>query len=76
MNCKECGRPVERAIEGELICEDCWTKGQMSEEELAFDEAVNWFRTHCAQCEKEFKPGKLIDGYCKKCYNDIRSSVF
>jgi hypothetical protein len=42
-HCKQCGDPVERAIEGELICEDCWTLNQMSSEEAAREhEAQVW----------------------------------
>lgn len=31
--CKMCGNPVEQSIEGELICERCWNRRQMTDEE-------------------------------------------
>src|SRR5258708_9314707 len=30
MNCKQCGRPIFESIEGEPICERCWTVDRKS----------------------------------------------
>ena len=50
MNCKECRRIIERAIEGELICASCWARAQMSDEDLACDEAMREY-----EAEKEYE---------------------
>lgn len=67
--CKECGKPVEQSIEGELICSDCWTLSQMSTEDRAFEKSVAWFDTHCAVCEK-VTPQRTLErtgGFCNEC---------
>lgn len=58
--CTECGKPVERTIEGELICEDCYAMSDMSPEE------IKWQRhhvTHCQVCDVETGH----PGLCTKC---------
>jgi hypothetical protein len=68
--CKECRASVELAIEGELICEDCWTMGQWSEEEWAMYRELLWFKTHCLVCEEQFSSTTIerYGGYCQPCY--------
>ena len=52
MICKECDSPIERLIEGERICEPCWTRGQMTEEELALEAEAE---TYMAEAERNAK---------------------
>jgi len=65
--CKGCGDPVERAIEGELICADCWNLAEMSEAEAVADrqmrEYLAWASCHCESCKKELRGG----GVCPEC---------
>lgn len=66
-SCKHCGRPVERAIEGELVCEACWSREQQTEEERQADAEIaqweRWSRSHCEDCEKPLPGG----GVCPDC---------
>ena len=52
MICKECERPIERHIEGEPICETCWTRGQMTDEELANEAEA---KAYLAEAERNAK---------------------
>ena len=54
MNCKHCGKLLERSIEGEPVCESCWSRGQMSAEERADNDEIEYWMTHCNEtgCEK------------------------
>lgn len=45
--CKKCGKPLAQSIEGELICERCWTKQQMSPEEQQHNAEIEYWTTHC-----------------------------
>jgi hypothetical protein len=68
MNCKKCGKPVEKAIEGECICVDCWTLAQMSVDDIQAMKEREWFDTHCPGCEQTFKTKQEKEaGYCKAC---------
>jgi hypothetical protein len=71
MNCKDCGKPVGQAIEGECICVDCWTKRQMSKKDIQADNEIAWFQNHCAVCEKEVKTTQEKQaGFCKACQQE------
>jgi hypothetical protein len=51
-----CGRPVEQAIEGEIICSRCWTEHQMDEDAFA-----------CAAAIKEYGQEQRIEQECPDC---------
>ena len=59
MNCKECGCIIEQAIEGELICVQCWSYGQMDEDARLCDEAIRDYKEEqrtaclCPDCGKK-----------------------
>jgi hypothetical protein len=66
-DCYRCGKPVERAIEGELICSQCWSQGEMDDDARACDAAIEeyeqWGKTHCPRCEGMWLGG----GLCPTC---------
>jgi hypothetical protein len=71
MICKECQKPVFQAIEGELICESCWSWGQMSTEERERNEEIDYMLTHCNEndCEALLCTKKERETlFCKKHY--------
>lgn len=73
MNCKipTCHKPIEQSIEGECICVDCWTLGQMSAEEIKMMKEREWFDKYCAGCEKPFKTRQEKQaGFCKSCQKE------
>lgn len=72
MNCK-CGKPVEKAIEGEIICENCWSWGQMSAEDRESVKIQIWFENHCAGCEKKCKPNE--NGLCTNCQAEFEKEL-
>src|SRR4029077_4623875 len=74
--CKRgCGRRVEQAIEGELICQECWYYEQMSDEERKVNEDVQWMQTHCPVCEKKLDSlNRGPQGYCKPCWEERNDS--
>lgn len=78
MNCKICHKPIERSIEGELICADCWTTSQQDPESRAFDALMEWYETHCADCEKPTARAVLQvrDGFCASCAQEHAQALF
>lgn len=67
--CKYCGKPVEQAIEGELICSRCWNRSQMSAEEQAESDEIEWMMTHCNDndCKVVLKfPDEKESLFCRK----------
>lgn len=68
--CKQCSIPWERAIAGELICENCWNWSQMNDEERAqADEITRQLASmtrHCALCDAAIQTGEL----CAECAKD------
>ena len=69
--CKHCGKPVEIAIEGELICNACWTRSQQSSESIELDETIEFMTTHCANCERLRGGLQELDwGYCHTCQRE------
>lgn len=46
MICKVCGKQLEHSIEGELICDACWMKSQMSQEELNCEKEIREYLNH------------------------------
>jgi hypothetical protein len=77
MNCKHCGCSIERAIEGELICERDWARSQQLVEIIALEEDIAWFENHCADCEKAFSPALLErhQGFCPNCLAEMNASL-
>ncbi len=70
--CKHCGKPVERTIEGELICEQCYaslTEDTPSKEDL---EAMRYYYTHCSVCDK---PGRFHHQICPQCRKDLEKEL-
>lgn len=66
--CKHCSTPVEQAIEGELICNRCWSRGQMSAEERKDNDEIEYALSHCNEtgCEACLRTeGERQSGYCR-----------
>lgn len=58
--CKHCFRPIEVAIEGELICPACYSQ----EDALPEQKEIAWLKSHCMDCDKPIPHG---GGYCTTC---------
>ena len=70
--CKRCGKPVERSIEGELVCERCWLRGEadpaLLAEEEALRRAVAASPTHCPDCGRPLVSwSDRLNGCCQEC---------
>lgn len=61
--CKSCGDPVFVAVEGELVCPDCWNEAQMSEAEAQAEQQIReyqrWAASHCEHCGEPSEGGAL-----------------
>lgn len=67
-HCQDCGRPVERAIEGELICADCRAAREISAGKVDPEGAImHWYLTHCHECERPLPGG----GICQQCQREL-----
>lgn len=70
--CKRCGKPVEQAIEGELICSACWNNQQKSQKELAEDAQIEHFLNHCTDCGKKLITAtEKHSNYCRSCWQQM-----
>jgi len=57
--CKHCKRPIEQAIEGELVCPACHSQEDM----LSEQEEIAYLASHCPDCGASVRGG----GYCPDC---------
>jgi len=67
--CKHCGRPVERTIEGELVCADCYSQLELTEEQRRERAEMQYYLTHCQECDRPLPGG----GLCKACEHALDS---
>ena len=70
--CKACGKPVEQAIEGELICSGCYSQRQMTQEEYERELEIRYFATHCSECGRKI-PASRSFGVCKRCEEEFKA---
>lgn len=76
-NCKFCQRPVERAIEGEIVCGGCWSLRQMTDEDLAAElerrkyeremRELSKARGKCEGCGKAVRGEEAVNRMCWDC---------
>ncbi len=82
-HCK-CGKPVERSIEGKIVCQDCWDRSQMSLEDIKASEELDEYQLDEQEWEdfkQQYYPHKLSEApmcaYCgKKAKYDPRVDVY
>lgn len=69
--CKHCGKPVEQAIEGELVCERCYDTDEMTPEEAE----IQWYMTHCSECGRGL-PIHHSGSVCQLCEDELMEDYF
>ena len=83
MKCKVCGEPIQQMIEGEPICNYHWILGQMTPEEIEWDNEIAIYEAERKR-EQEFKH-KLqlrlgsswvqVDDNTVRCFPDIEVEI-
>lgn len=68
--CQSCRDPVDRTIEGELICSRCWNLSQTDRAVSRIDREIAtylaWAEVHCEGCSAGLKGG----GLCPSCQGE------
>ena len=75
-HCKNCNKPVERAIEGELICQNCYNQSEMSPADIELNKQIEHAINHCPDCDCKYTTAADKEhGRCKKCQLEIEEDA-